>query len=414
MPTFLSLLKNRKLFVTFLLAFSSSLPLPLTTGTLDTWLADKNVSLKTIGFFSLVGLPYTLKFLWAPFLDRYMPPFLNRRTGWIVITQGLLILGISLMGFIDPVQQPFYLAGAALCVAFFSASQDIVIDAYRADLLGPGELGPGAGITVTGLRLALIVSGGMAVLLADYLPWGVVYQLMAGLMLIGVLAAIFAPAPEIKVLPPKSLKDAVIDPFVSYFKLKHAVAILFFILLYKLGDVVAGKMTSPFLIKMGYSKTAIGSLNKTLGMAMTIFGALAGGVTVTRIGIWKSLWFFGILQALSNFCFVAIAKNGPSLVLLAASISVENLCGGLGTAAYMAFLMSLCDKHFTATQYALLTSIMAITRIFLGPLSGYLAENLSWSTYFTVSAAFAIPGMLLLLCFKELAAPQIDEPARTN
>lgn len=410
MKQFLSNLKNPKLLITFLLAFSSGIPLPLTRATLDTWLADVGVSLQTIGFFSLVGLPYTLKFLWAPLLDRYRPPFLNRRSGWMVITQLCLAVGIATMGMLDPLNQLWYLALLAVCIAFFSASQDIVIDAYRAELLSKTELGPGAGVTVTGIRIGLLVASGAAVALADFVSWRVVYLILASTMVIGIITAFLSPVPENDVPPPKSLTEAVIKPFVSYFKIKHAITILFFILLYKLGDVIAGKMTSPFLIKIGYSKTAIGTLNKSLGMIMTIVGALAGGLTVAKVGIWRSLWIFGFLQALSNFCFVAIAQVGASLPLLGLAISVENLCGGMGTAAYMAFLMSLCDRHFTATQYALLTSIMAITQIFLGPLSGFLAENLSWTWYFSVSAAFAIPGLLLLLVFRDLA----QEPARTS
>jgi PAT family beta-lactamase induction signal transducer AmpG len=392
----LKIFTNRRIAVTFLLGFASGLPLPLTTGTLDAWMASEKVKLTTIGIFGLVGIPYTLKFLWAPLLDRYVPPFLNRRTGWIAITQVFLILAIIALGFSDPVHAPLNCAAIALVVAFLSASQDIVVDAYRADLLPENEMGAGAAVSVAGARIALLTSGALALILSDRLPWNRVYLIMASLMSIGLVATFFCPPPRVDVRPPQSLKDAVIQPFISYFKRSGALEMLLFIVLYKLGDAVAGKMTTPFLIQMGFSKTDIGTVNKGFGMIVTIVGALYGGIMVSRIGILKSLWIFGILQGLSNLVFLSLAAVGKNYGLMIACIGVENICGGMGTAAFVAFLMSLTDKHFTATQYALLSSLMALARTFAVAPSGYLAEHLGWPLFFVVTTCLAIPGLLVL------------------
>lgn len=393
---YLKIFTNRRIAVTFLLGFASGLPLPLTTGTLDAWMASEKVKLTTIGIFGLIGIPYTIKFLWAPFLDRFVPPFLNRRTGWIVITQVFLILAIGALGFSDPVHAPLACAAIALVVAFLSASQDIVIDAYRADLLPEEEMGAGAAVSVAGARIALLTSGALALILSDRMAWSSVYLLMAGLMSIGVVTAFFAPPPRVDVKPPKSIADAVINPFVSYFKRSGAIEMLLFIVLYKLGDAVAGKMTTPFLIQMGFTKTDIGTVNKGFGMIVTIVGALYGGIMVARIGILRSLFIFGVLQGLSNLVFLSLAAVGKNYYLMIACIGVENICGGMGTAAFVAFLMSLTDKHFTATQYALLSSLMALARTFAVAPSGYMAEHLGWPVFFIVTALLAIPGLLVL------------------
>jgi MFS transporter, PAT family, beta-lactamase induction signal transducer AmpG len=393
---YLKIFTNRRIAVTFLLGFASGLPLPLTTGTLDAWMASEKVNLTTIGIFGLVGIPYTLKFLWAPFLDRYVPPFLNRRTGWIAVTQICLVGAIAFLGFSDPVHAPFNCAMVALIVAFLSASQDIVIDAYRADLLPEEEMGAGAAVSVAGARIALLTSGALALILSDRIPWSRVYLIMAGLMSVGLLTSIFSPAPRVDVKPPKSISDAVINPFVSYFKRSGALEMLLFIVLYKLGDAVAGKMTTPFLIQMGFSKTDIGTVNKGFGMIVTIIGALYGGVMVARLGILRSLWIFGILQGLSNLVFLSLATFGKNYYLMIACIGVENICGGMGTAAFVAFLMSLTDKHFTATQYALLSSLMVLARTFAVAPSGYLAQHLGWPMFFVMSACLAIPGLVVL------------------
>ncbi len=367
---------NRRIGVTFLLAFSSGLPLPLVKGTLKGWLAHEGVDLKTIGLFSLIGLPYSLKFLWSPLLDRFALPFLNRRTGWIVLFQLALMMSIAILGFSNPMSNAQWCALVAVMVAFFSASQDIVIDAYRADLLTDAERGPGAGVTVTGARLALIVSGGFALGLAETLPWKTVYLIMAGLMSVGIITSFFAPAPAAQVARPKSVSEAVVQPFMEFFKRKGALEILFLIVCYKLGDAVAGEMTTPFLFRLGFSKLDVGAVNKTMGMAMTIVGALMGGVVTAKIGIRRALFLFAFFQAASNMVFIPLSHLGQNYPYMVFCVAVENVCGGLGTAAFTAFLMSLTNRHFSATQYALLTSVMALTPIGGGVFAGYLATAL--------------------------------------
>lgn len=388
-----------------LLGFASGLPLPLTTGTLQGWMASEKVDLTIIGIFSLVGLPYTLKFLWSPLMDRFMPPFLGRRTGWIAIFQMLLMISISVMAFSDPVRAPGWLATIAFIVAFLSASQDIVIDAYRADVLEKQEMGPGAAVTVLGARLALLVSGALAFMLSDHMSWKQVYLIMAAILGIGFVTTWFSPKPREDFIPPKTISEAVTEPILDYFKRETAIELLIFIVLYKLGDAVAGAMTTPFLIDLGFTRTAIGGVNKGFGMFMTIFGALFGGAVVVRIGILRSLWTFGILQCLSNFAFVALAEAGKHYPLLVLCIGVENICGGMGTAAFVAFLMSLCNKRFTATQYALLSSAMAITRTIAGAPTGYMAKYFGWTWFFVISAVLAVPGLLLLARLKRPGFP---------
>ena len=397
---------NRRVGVVLLMGFASGLPLPLVTGTLDAWMASEKVSLTTIGFFSLVGLPYTVKFLWSPLLDRFSLPFLGRRTSWMLLTQLALVVGIALMGTLNPHGQLWQLATLALVVAFFSASQDIVIDAYRADVLRQDEVGAGAAVAVLGGRLALLFGGAVALILSDRLPWSQVYLIMAAAMSVGIVATFLAPLASDRAIAPKTLKDAVVQPFLSFFHRPGARAMLAFIVFFKLGDAVAGKMTTPFLIQIGFSKTDIGTVNKGFGMVVTILGALFGGGLIARMGIWRALWLFGILQALSNFVFVALAEAGPNYWLMVACIGVENVCGGMGTAAFVAFLMSLCDREFSATQYALLSSVMAITRTLVGPLAGYLPDRLGWSAFFAITAVLAVPGLALLTRFRHLVPTQ--------
>jgi MFS transporter, PAT family, beta-lactamase induction signal transducer AmpG len=405
MKHLLQVFTNRRIAVTFLLGFSSGLPLPLVFGTLDAWMASASVPIATIGVFAFVQLPYTVKFLWAPLLDRYSPPILHRRTGWILIFQIILVVGIFSLGRMDPVNQAWTTGIVALIVAFFSASQDIVIDAYRAEVLRENELGAGAAVSVAGMRVALLTGGAIALILSDRMAWSEVYTIMASLMLIGIATTLFSPAPEKVLPPPKKLKEAVIHPFIEFFQRRGAILLLCAVLLYKLGDAVAGKMTTPFLIQTGFSKTDIGTINKGFGMIITIFGALWGGGLVAKMGIMRSLFVFGILQAVSNLVFVGQALAGKNYSVMVAAIGIENLCGGMGTAAFVAFLMKMCNQKFTATQFALLSSLTAVTRVVAGAPTGYLAENLGWVGFFLVSTVLAIPGILIIL-----KLPNIDEP----
>ena len=393
---FFELYGNRRVMTMLGLGFSSGLPLALTGSTLQAWMTVEKVDLSLIGLFSLVGLPYTVKVAWSPLLDRFAPPWLGRRRGWIVISQVLLACGIALLGFSSPQKMPGLLAFLALTVAFLSASQDIVVDAYRADVLSTRELGAGAATAVTGYRLAMIVSGAMALILSDHLPWRMVYATMAILMLCNTAITFAAPEPAERVIPPRTLAEAVWQPLASYFKRSGAIEMLAFIMVYKLGDALAAAMTTPFLLDLGFTRTDVGTVNKAFGLVSTIFGTLAGGGVVARMGINRSLWVFAFLQAFSNLAFAGLALVGKNYAVLVAAIGIENICGGMGTAAFIAFLMSLCDKRFTATQYALLSSLMAVARVLAGVPTGFMVKGLGWPLFYGVSVLGAIPGILLL------------------
>ena len=396
--------------------FSAGIPLALTLGTLQAWMATEKVDLTVIGIFSLVGLPYTLKFVWSPIMDRFVPPFLGRRRGWILLAQLALVATISAMAFCNPVKAPGVLAIIAVLVAFSSASQDIVIDAYRTEILDQKEYGAGAGVYIMGYRIGMLISGALALIIADHLPWRAVYLIMASTMFIGVVATLLAPEPNVEAKPPASLTEAVVHPFVEYFKRRGAFEMLIFIIIYNLDVVVATALTTPFMLELGFTKTDIGAVTKGFGLVATIVGTLAGGAAMTKFGIKKSLWMFGIFQGVSGFSFYMLAKLGHNYPMMVTAIAVENVCSGLGTAAFAAFIMSLCDKRFTATQYALLTSLMALSRVFVGAPTGYLAKNVGWEMYFIISIFIAVPGLLLLTRYntwykvdakKEEANPQL-------
>ena len=405
MKSLFAVFRSPRLFWVLLLGFSSGIPLALTGTTLQAWMATDKIDLTVIGVFSLVGLPYTVKYLWAPVMDRFIPPFLGRRRGWMLVTQLGLVFAISAMAFSNPAGATTLFAVLAFLVAFVSASQDVVVDAYRTEVLEPVELGPGAGVHILGYRIAMLTSGALALILADRLPWKTVYLLMAGSMLVGVIASVFSPEPQLEERPPASLKEAVVQPFVEFLSRSGALGILLFVILYKLDVVMATALTTPFMLELGFTKTDIGAVTKGFGMIATIVGTLAGGAVVARAGMKASLWLFGILQSVSTLAFLGLARLGHHYPMMVAAIGLENLCSGMGTAAYVAFLMSLCNKRFTATQYALLTSLMAITRVIVGAPTGYLAKTIGWELYFLVSMLAAVPGLLLLLLYPRWTAP---------
>jgi PAT family beta-lactamase induction signal transducer AmpG len=393
--------QSRKMAVLLFLGFSSGLPLYLTSKTLQAWMTTEQVSLAAVGAFSLVSLPYSLKFIWSPLLDLFVPPFLGRRRGWLVLIQIALIVAIAWMSLQNPKQAIQLLAINALVVAFLSATQDIVFDAYRTDILHEAEMGAGAAVGVLGYRLALLVTGSLALILADRLSWSSVYLLMAVLMSIGLIASFFAPEPKLNDRPP-SISEAVILPFVEFFERSgawQAIFILSFIVLYKLGDALVNNMSTPFLLKVGFTQTDIGAIQGGMGLLATIVGVLAGGAILSQIGINRSLWVFGVLQAVSNLAYFVLSLVGRNYSALVLTINIENFCAGLGTAAFIAFLMSLCERRYSATQYALLSSLMAVSRDILVAPAGRLAEITGWSQFFLISIALAIPGLLLLPIF---------------
>lgn len=381
------------------LGFASGLPLALTGGTLQAWATLDGVSLQSIGFLTLIGTAYTLKFLWAPLVDRYSFPFLGRRRSWILLTQLGLAATIAAMGFYSPGTHLLSLALLAVLVAFLSATQDIAFDAYSTDVLRSEERAAGAAIKVLGYRLAMIVSGGFALVLADqWLGWHNTYFLMGGFMAVCSLATLLAPEPETVAAAPRSLALAVVEPLAEFFRRRGAVTILLLIVLYKLGDAFAGALSTTFLLRgAGFTGTEVGAVNKVFGLSATIVGALAGGTIMARMGLYRSLMWFGLLQAVSNFGYWVLAVTPPHLYSMATIIVLENLCGGLGTAAFVALLMALCRQEFSATQFALLSALSAVGRTYLaGPLTPPLVEWLHWSGFFVVTVFIAIPGLILL------------------
>ncbi len=398
---YLQVFRSRRIGVMVFAGFSSGLPLALSGGTLQAWMTVAGVDLRTIGAFALVGLPYTFKFLWSPLMDRFVPPWMGRRRGWMFLTQVSLFLLIAAMAFGNPSSAPWALGATAFLVAFASASQDIVIDAYRTDVLHEPERGLGAAVFVTGYRIAMLVSGALALIFSERIGWRNTYLVMASLMVIGIATAVFGPEPEVRVTPPGSLKEAVAAPFWEFFSRRAAVALLFLIVLYKLGDAYAGTLTTAFLIRgVGFSPTEVGTINKGLGLVSLIFGAMFGGTLMVRLGLYRSLMVFGILQAVSNLSFMVLSWTGKRYAMLVFTVAFENVCGGMGTAAFVALLMAMCDHRYSATQYALLSSLAALGRIFVAPSSGYVVESVGWAVFFLLTAITALPGLGMLWWFR--------------
>ncbi len=400
---------SRRMLVAFVMGFSCGLPLLLTMSVLQAWMKDEGVDLTVIGMMALVGLPYTLKFIWAPFLDRFTLPFLGRRRGWMLVAQIALTVSIVALGQSNPVQNPWLLAFAAFLVTFFSASQDIVIDAYRREDLSDEELGLGSSLYINGYRIGMLLASGGGLIMADYMSFSMVYLILAGCMLPGLITTLLTPEPGTPAGTPQTMREAVIDPLVEYFGRNDALWILAFILLYKVGDTMASAMTTPFYLDIGFSKSEIGAVVKLFGFWATIVGGLAGGIMMLRLGINRSLWVFGFLQALSTAGFALLANIGYSIPLLSLVIAFENLSSGMGTAAYAAFMASVTNKKFTATQYALLTSLMGVPRVLASAPTGFLAKNVGWETFFMACALVAIPGMLLLLKFAPWNSKKVVE-----
>jgi MFS transporter, PAT family, beta-lactamase induction signal transducer AmpG len=387
---------SARMVVALVMGFSCGLPLLLTGTLLQAWMKQEGVDLGVIGLFALVGLPYTLKFLWAPVMDRFTPPLFGRRRGWMLIAQlGLIValLGLSLS---HPAANPWLLAALAMLVTFFSASQDIVVDAYRRESLADRELGLGSALYVNGYRLGMLLASGGGLILADLIPFSAVYQLMAASMLLGVVTTLLAREPELAAGTPRTIKAAVIEPFVEYFHRDGALLFLAFILLYKLGEAMASSITTPFYLDLGFTKTEIGVVVKLFGFWATIGGGMLGGILILRWGINRALWIFGFLQMFATLGFVALAHIGHDVTALSAVIAIENLSAGMGTSAFVAFMGALADKRFTATQYALLTSLMGVPRVIASAPTGWMAEVMGWSGFYIACTLIAVPGLVIL------------------
>ena len=399
-----------RLIIIFVMGFASGLPLALSSATLSFWLAEAGIALTAIGLFALVGTPYNFKFLWAPFIDRIPVPLLTRllgrRRSWMLVIQTGLMASIAALGFSQPEQTPLLTAVCALAVAFFSASQDIVIDAYRIEILDSKEQGAGAAMTQAGYRLGAIVAGAGALFLADRIDWSIVYQVMAALVAVGMAAAILAPDPDKRRSDAgvshvgSGFRSMLVDPFLEFFQrisVKTAVIILAFILLYKLGDAYAGVMAYPFYYQMGFTKSEVAMVSKIFGVIATVLGVFIGGMIVRRYGIQKSLLGCGLLQMLSNLMYAAQTVMGHDVQFLYLTIGIENLSGGMGSSAFVAYLSVLCNTAHTGTQFALFTSFMAFGRTLISSSSGWLVALTGWFDFFVISTFIALPGLLLLL-----------------
>ncbi|MBI4666339.1 MAG: MFS transporter [Nitrospinae bacterium] len=394
---YLSVFTNRRVAAVSILGFSSGLPLAMTGSSLQAWMTVAGVDLTSIGLFGLVALPYTVKFLWAPLMDRFAPLPLGRRRGWIAFTQLALAALMVLMSFAAPDETPFALAALALSLAFMSASQDIVIDAYRTDILRERERGAGVAVFVTMYRLAMITSGAMALIAADRFGWPATFRMMAVIMAVQVAGTLLAPEPDGEIKPPRTLSEAVWGPLKNYFSKDAAILTLALIVLYKLGDAYAGSLSTTFLLRgMEFTQTEVGAINKGFGLAATIAGSFLGGILMARMPLYRALMAFGILQAVSNLSYMALAVYGKNFGLLIFAIGFENFTGGMGSAAFVALLMALCDHRFSATQYAILSSLSALGRTFVTPTSGYLVEYMGWAAFFGFTAITALPGLALL------------------
>jgi PAT family beta-lactamase induction signal transducer AmpG len=413
-------LMNRRLLVVMLHGFAAGIPYTLVNEVLQSWLTVEKVSIATIGLFAYVQIPYAWKFVWAPFLDRYRLPFLGRRRGWIFLFQLLLLVSIAVMGLSNPRSSLTLTALAALLVAFFSASHDIVVDAYRADVLLPEERGPGSSYYVIFYRLASFFAGGIALILADHVSWKVVYAVMSVTMLVGVLATLIAPEVDTDIKPPASLLEASWLPLKEFFGRAAAIEILIFALIYKIDANMAQALMSTFFLKTGFTLTELGAIRKTASIVGSLAGTAAGGFVMVKLGMKRSLWVFGLLQGIVGICFVTMTYVGRNQAMLAVTVFSEFFFSGMGTAAYAAFFLAICDRRYSATQYALLTSLMAQSRILISAQMGFLQQAVGWRIYFLISIVAMIPGLLLLTRYDrwhirdELQPAPASVPARTR
>ena len=396
--TIKQVLLNKHMLICIFTGFSSGLPLYILIALLPAWLRSEGVDLKAIGLFALIQLPFTWKFLWAPLFDRYIPP-LGRRRGWLFISQLTLILSIPCFGLWRPQFDLWTIAYLACLIAFFSASQDIVLDAYRRELLLDIELGLGSAIHVNAYKIASLIPGSLSLILADHLPWSSVFFITALFMLPGIVMTLCISEPQLKNSPPKTLKAAVVEPFQEFLSrngMQSALLVLAFIFFYKLGDSMATALATPFYLDMGFSKTEIGLIAKNAGLWPSVIGGLLGGIWMIKLGINRALWLFGIVQMLAILGFAWLATIGHDLPVLALVIGIEALGVGLGTAAFVAFIAHTTHPRYTATQFALFTSLAAVPRTFANAATGYLVDWLGWKAFFLLCFVIAIPGMLLL------------------
>lgn len=400
-PTLLQALGDKRMTAILMLGFASGLPLNLTGSTLQAWLTDVGLDIKTIGIFSLVGVPYIFKVLWAPMLDRYLPPLLGRRRGWIVIFQILLTVSIGALGFSSPAATPYLVGCIALWIAFLSASQDIVIDAYRVDIIPPEERALAAAATSFGYRTAAMLAGAFALVLAHHFGWTWAYGLVALLMAATLLATFWAPEPDMPARPPRTLQDAVIEPFRDLLRHKGAWGFLALILTYKVGDAFALSLYSTFMLKgMHFSLDELGIFGKVNMTVSTMIGTALGGWLYMRWGLFRSMLTFGVLQALTNLMYMVLALSGKVLWLMALATTIDTMAGGMGQAAFVAFVMAQCSPSFSATQYALLSALASVPRVLIGEIAAQVVSRIGWANFFIVTFLTALPGLVLLVVLR--------------
>lgn len=393
---------KRRLGIVTALGFSSGLPLMLTDSTLQAWLAISAVDITSIGLFSLLGMPYVLKFLWAPLLDRFSPPWLGRRRGWMAASQFLLIALILGFATQDPSINFYPLAWMALALAFVSATQDIAVDAYRAEILRPKERGLGAGLSVAGYRIGTIVSGAGAYLLADHVGFNLTYAVLAAVGALGLFATVMATEPRQPVRLQGTMSEVVIQPFYAFLRRPEALGLIALVCLYKFGDAAAGRLTTTFFVRhLEFSLTEIGVFYKGIGITASLLGGIFGGTLMFRWGLYRSLLTFGVIQAITNIGFMFLAISGKSYATMITVVALENVSGGMGTAALVALLIAICDRQYTATQFALLTGVASIGRILSGPPAGYLVDAFGWVSFFCFTVVIALPGIILVLMLRE-------------
>ena len=395
---------NRRMLICIFTGFASGMPLYVLISLVPAWLRTEGVGLKEIGLFSLIGLPYVWKFLWSPLLDRYSLPILIYRPGlrrsWMLSTQLLLLITIAMLGFLDPLIHLWYIAWLCLGIAFLSATQDIVLDAYRRQILPDQELGLGNSIHVNAYRVAGLVPGSLSFILSDFLPWDIVCGVTSAFVLVGIILTLSVSEPNSNHNQPATLRAAIIDPFDDFLSrqgVKQAFLILIFMLLYKLGDSMATALATPFYLDMGYSKTDIGIVAKNAALWPTIIGGIAGGILMLKIGINRALWLFGFVQIVSILGFALLARVGEGLWLLGLVIGFEYLGVGLGTAAFVAFIARTTNPAFAATQFALFTALTAVPRTISSATTGIIVESIGWENFFYLCTLIAVPGMILLI-----------------
>jgi PAT family beta-lactamase induction signal transducer AmpG len=397
--TFKDAILNRRTLICVFTGFTSGLPLYILIQLVPAWLRSEGVGLAEIGFFSLIGFPYTWKFIWSPIMDRYTLPFLGRRRGWMLLTQLALAASIASMGFFKPEFSIWTIAYLAAAVAFFSASQDVVLDAYRRELLPDVELGLGNAVHVQAYRLAGLVPGSLALILSDHLPWHTVFVIVAAFMIVGILLTLFIDEPDRHPAAPRTLQEAVFEPFREFIDragFREAVLVLAFLFLYKLGDNMATALQTPFYIDLGFTRTQIGTVAKFASLIAAIVGGVAGGLVMVKFSINRALWMFGVVQIISILGFAALAEIGNNLWMLGAATAFEYLGVGLGSAALIAFMARSTNPAFAATQFALFSALVSVPRIFANATTGLIVEQIGWTSFFLFCTLMAVPGMLLL------------------